>query len=90
LRDRQHHILVAGHHGPDGTRGEVVRYPRALDYFRRSLARVTANTGADPGAGPGADMHAEDPAAKLLAMTQRLLAPDTTAEPDLLIPRSRA
>jgi hypothetical protein len=81
LRDK-HHILVAGQHGPDGPRGEVVRYPRAIDFFRRSLARVSADP-ADRG---------DDPAAKLLAMTQRLLAPGhaTAAEPDLGIPRSHA
>jgi hypothetical protein len=81
LRDRQHHILVAGRRGPDGPRGEVVRYPRALDYFRRSLARISVD--------PAPDGGAEDPAAKLLAMTQRLLAPDSAAEPDLITPRSR-
>jgi hypothetical protein len=82
LRDKQHHILVAGQHGPDGPRGEVVRYPRAIDYFRRSLARVSADPG-DP---------SDDPAAKLLAMTQRLLSPRhaTASETDLRIPRSRA
>jgi hypothetical protein len=80
LRDKQHHILIAGHAGPDGPRGVVVRYPRALDYFRRSLARVSADRGVD------------DPAAKLLAMTQRLLTPghETDSQPALLAPRSRA
>jgi len=83
LRDKQHHILVAGHVGPDGARGVVLRYPRALDYFRRSLARVGVDVGTD-----GAD----DPAAKLLAMTQRLLTPgrETDGQPALLVPRSRA
>ena len=78
-------VLAAGHAGPDGPRGVVVRYPRSLDYFRRSLARVTANSGAD-------DQAADDPAAKLLAMTQRLLAPEreTDTQPALLAPRSRA
>ena len=82
MRDRQHHILVAGHAGPDGARGVVVRYPRALDYFRRSLARV----------GVDADGGVDDPAAKLLAMTQRLLTPgrEPDAQPALLVPRSRA
>jgi hypothetical protein len=84
LRERQHHILVAGRRGPDGPRGEVVRYPRALDYFRRAIARVAADSSVDADAG--------DPAAKLLAMTQRLLTPccATSAEPNLLLPRSRA
>ena len=84
MRDKQHHILVAGHAGPDGPRGVVVRYPRALDYFRRSLARVGVDLDTDGGA--------DDPAAKLLAMTQRLLTParDADSQPALLAPRSRA
>jgi hypothetical protein len=63
LRDRDQ-ILHSGSAGPDGPRGVVVRYPRTLDYFRRGLARLTV------------DHAIDDPAAKLLAMTQRLLAPE--------------
>lgn len=77
MRETRDQILDAGRAGPDGPRGVVVRYPRSVDYFRRSLARVSV----DQDAG-------DDPAARLLAMARRILAPDCDAQP--AASRSRA
>lgn len=50
-------------------RAEVVRHPRTLDYFRRTLSRF----------GPAAAQGGDDPAARLLDMTRDLLRPAGTA-----------
>jgi hypothetical protein len=64
--------------GPQGPRGAVVRYPRSIDYYRRSLARVSADHGPD------------DPAARLLAMARRILTPDDDSGAQPAVSRSRA
>ena len=65
MRKTQDQILDTGRAGPDGRRGVVVRYPRSAEYFRRALARVSVYQDA-----------VDDPAARLLAMTRRILSPE--------------
>src|SRR5262249_17317451 len=65
-RMRPESFLDTGYARHNGRRGVVIRYPRLHDYFRRVMARVSADQTPVPAA--------DDPAAKLLSMVQCILA----------------
>ena len=66
---RPESFLDTGYARHNGRRGVVIRYPRLHDYFRRVMARVSAEQTPVPAAA--------DPAAKLLSMVQCILASHT-------------